>query len=320
MLATIVYSYVLLFFMAKTVDCLCSCEEPDSNFSAGVNLLYYKCNNETPATIAYPITKPEGILSVLDKNKRTIFYIFGYMQAPEKPNVELMMKALCFGRTDNIVLLDWSNYTTGLYPKVFSNGEKVARLLAICLNKLGDNGFNISNNIYIIGFSIGAHIAGHAAKCSKYEISRITGLDPANCIFYPTGCYLEKNDASFIDIIHTDMGGFGSLSLEQDTNIPTCLSPMGTLEIFVNGGHRIQPGCPLLESSLSTDPSSLFCSHSKAVVIYTRTKYYPTQTMANKKCSSYLAYLLDLCENVMVPFGYAAENITGSYYYKTGPL
>jgi hypothetical protein len=65
------------------------------------------------------------------------------------------------------------------------------------------------------------------------------GLDPANRIFYPTGCYLMSNDASWIDVIHTDMGGSGTSMV------------MGTAEFYANTGHSPQPGCPLTRLPLS---------------------------------------------------------------------
>lgn len=55
-------------------------------------------------------------------------------------------------------------------------------------------------------------------------------MDPANPIFYPFGCYLTPRDATWIDIIHTDSGGYGTLR------------HMGTAEYYANGGTR-QPGC-----------------------------------------------------------------------------
>ncbi|XP_029665358.1 uncharacterized protein LOC115236807 [Formica exsecta] len=100
MLTPIIYLYFLLFLMTKIMHGqgnLCVCSQPDSDFAAGVNLVYYKCNHETPATIAYPITAPEEMLKVLE-DKRTIFYVFGYLQSPGDANVQLMMEGIAFLR------------------------------------------------------------------------------------------------------------------------------------------------------------------------------------------------------------------------------
>lgn len=52
-------------------------------------------------------------------------------------------------------------------------------------------------------------------------------------MFYPHGCYLKSSDAEWIDIIHTDMGGFGTSQ------------SLGTAEYNANMGTRPQPGCPV---------------------------------------------------------------------------
>jgi len=49
-------------------------------------------NNETPATIAYPIAAPQGLMEVLEDGKQVIFYVFGYLQSPENPKVEHIME------------------------------------------------------------------------------------------------------------------------------------------------------------------------------------------------------------------------------------
>lgn len=64
-------------------------------------------------------------------------------------------------------------------------------------------------------------------------------MDPANPSFYPSGCYLTSEDATWIDIIHMDMGGYGSSA------------GMGTAEYYANGGTRPQPGCKLGSIPLS---------------------------------------------------------------------
>ncbi|XP_018395552.1 PREDICTED: lipase member H-like [Cyphomyrmex costatus] len=306
MLPSIVYLYVLLFFVTRISygQSSCSCNQTDLDFATGVNLIYYKCNSEIPATIAYPITVPQTLLNVLDTNKRVIFYIYGYLQYPEDSNVQLMMEALCYERTDNIVLLDWSKYSNGSYASVFRDAEKVGSLFARSLQLLVESGLDVSK-IYIIGHSLGAHIAGYAGKCNAFKIPRITGLDPANPLFYLPGCYLTSKDAEWLDVIHTDKGGYGT---------PTS---MGTADYYVNGGTRPQPGCQFLGVPLSNDD---LCSHQKSVVLYANLKIKPTKFVA-KKCSSYLHYIFNYCSKPLsINVGYTAKNIRGSYYFRTNPI
>ncbi|XP_026830585.1 pancreatic triacylglycerol lipase-like [Ooceraea biroi] len=300
--------FCLLLFVATRIiysQAACSCEQPNSDFANGVNLIYYKCNGETPnATITYPITAPQSLVGVLDSNKRTIFYVFGFLQTPTDSNVETMTKALCYGDTDNVVLLDWSKYSTNIdYASVFKNAEGVGSLFARSLQLLKDNDFNTST-IYIIGHSLGAHISGLAGKCTNFTIPRITGLDPANRLWYPTGCYLESTDASWVDVIHTDMGVWGT---------PEC---MGTADYFANTGTTVQPGCPFNSTSQGIT-GIVFCSHQMSVVIYAESKYNPDEYVA-VCCSSFTSFMLNVCKtNAKTGVGYAASNVTGTYYFNT---
>ena len=71
--------------------------------------------------------------------------------------------------------------------------------------------------LYFVGHSLGAHISAHAAflikesqhvkdEESKWIVSRITGLDPAQPCFTSANLTLklDQNDAPFVDIIHTN--------------------------------------------------------------------------------------------------------------------
>lgn len=62
---------------------------------------------------------------------------------------------------------------------------------------------------------------------------RITGCDPAYPLYYDTADNeeLNKNDAKFVDIIHTDAGVLGG---------PTST---GHADFYPNGGKRPQPMC-----------------------------------------------------------------------------
>lgn len=72
---------------------------------------------------------------------------------------------------------------------------------------------------------------------NKISFQRITGLDPAGPMFFPDlpmimpDDHLSEKDAHFVDIVHTDTGGYG---------YPL---PTGTADFYVNSGYRFQPGC-----------------------------------------------------------------------------
>ncbi|XP_039313465.1 lipase member H-like [Solenopsis invicta] len=321
MLPSIAYSYILLFFMTNVASGqfdYCPCVSPDSTFAIGVNLLYYKCNNATDPSdrISYSITEPENIINVLDPTKQTNIFIFGWQLYPDHILVQYMMEALCNGKTTNVVLLDWSKYSSGFYLTVFNNAQGVGVLFAQCLQKLVNSGLDVST-IYIIGFSLGAHIAGIAGKCNKnFQLIRITGLDPANR-YIPAvsnntilkGCYLTPDAAKCVDVIHTDMGFYGTPALPYT----------GTVEFFANGGCRYQPNCtsPIPASlNISEYEKQDLCSHRRVMFLFITSIYNSTKIMACK----FNDYILNKECNA-TPIGYALKdacNVTGNYYFNAG--
>ncbi|EZA47990.1 Lipase member H [Ooceraea biroi] len=213
---------------------------------------------------------------------------------------------LCYEDTDNVVLLDWSKYSMDIfYGLTFETAEGVGSLFAQSLQLLKDNEFNTST-IYIIGHSLGAHIAGLAGKCTNFTIPRITGkcvkllfigLDPANRLWYPTGCYLAPTDASWVDVIHTDMGVWGTPA------------SMGTVEYYANTGHRLQPNCPTFSLLPEGIAEVVLCPHELSNVIYAESKYYPDKYVA-VSCHSADSFLSGGCKNnTKTGVGYAASNV-----------
>lgn len=81
------------------------------------------------------------------------------------------------------------------------------------------------NNLYFIGHSLGAHISGQTGRLlrdrsSFFKVERITGLDPAQPCFIQTdySMKLDKSDADFVDVIHTQTGngnGINGLGLQE---------------------------------------------------------------------------------------------------------
>ncbi|PBC30738.1 Phospholipase A1 member A [Apis cerana cerana] len=107
-------------------------------------------------------------------------------------------------------------------------------------------------NIHVLGYSVGAHIAGLIANyLPDDKLGRITGrLDPT-IFFYMNGnrsMDLDETDAHFVDVIHTGAGILGQWG------------PTGHADFYVNGGSS-QPGCAtysLLHQSVENKFSTFF--------------------------------------------------------------
>lgn len=105
---------------------------------------------------------------------------------------------------------------------------------------------NHYENVHLVGYCMGAHIAGFAGKYIKTKtinksIPRITGLDPSGPLFHdpqlPKSEKLHSEDAHIVDVTHTDSGFFGYIG------------QLGTIDFYPNGGIRKQPGCELSKST-----------------------------------------------------------------------
>lgn len=108
--------------------------------------------------------------------------------------------------------------------------------------------------LHLVGYSVGTHITGLIGRqikersASKFVVKRITALDPAFPMFYPEIFYkpISKDDAEFVDVIHTDAGLYG-------TPLAT-----GTADFWPNGGYVPQPGCPLRTFQAWADEGNTF--------------------------------------------------------------
>ncbi|KRT83183.1 hydrolase [Oryctes borbonicus] len=112
----------------------------------------------------------------------------------------------------NIISMDWSTAAKGpQYAQAAANTQVVGRQLGLLLEQMINLGLN-PDNIHLIGFSLGAHVAACASEILKDKrilIGRITGLDAASPLFRSghlreKSSKLDKTDAKFVDVLHTD--------------------------------------------------------------------------------------------------------------------
>ena len=111
---------------------------------------------------------------------------------------------------------------------------------SVKLVELLDN-YGVLDNIHLVGHSLGAHVVGFLAKevtaIGLGKLKRVTGLDPAFPFFELAGPggRIDKSDADFVQIVHTNSGFLweGCLSIK---------APIGHVDFYPNGGDH-QPGC-----------------------------------------------------------------------------
>ena len=150
--------------------------------------------------------------SIFVKNDKMIFYIHGFNTNSSADWVIELKDAVLSEDDTNFVAVDWSGGARGTYEQGIANIQIAGIDVALLINSFVDKKIVTSNGVQIIGHSLGAHAASYVGKRVNVKVGRITGLDPSGRQFegMSTQVRLNSNDASFVDIIHTNAGGTGA--------------------------------------------------------------------------------------------------------------
>ncbi|CAG0885948.1 unnamed protein product [Darwinula stevensoni] len=146
----------------------------------------------------------------------------------------------------NVVCVDYHHGSQAPnYLQAAANSEIVGRMIANTAILMTGLGASLAD-FHVIGFSLGAQVAGHAGEWFKEtgagaKLGRITGLDAAAPFFTDLEyqgdrTHLDPSDASFVDVIHSNaahllLGGVGAKEA------------LGHVDFYPNGG-KAQPECP----------------------------------------------------------------------------
>ncbi|XP_047035594.1 pancreatic lipase-related protein 2-like [Helicoverpa zea] len=234
-------------------------------------------------------------------NPKNPFRIFlhGFTQDPTENSYKEISKAFLDQGDCNILALDASSLIRWLYLRSTTMtrfiGEKLGAMLAALVNAGLD-----PSNIHLIGHSLGSHISGFTGKTFRNLtgglIGRISGLDPAGPCFadVEASCRLNKDDAKFVDVIHTDDGVYG-----LDGQI-------GHVDFYPNSGSE-QPNC-LLQT----------CSHNRVWLLYAESVLNRDAFLA-AKCASYEDFRKGQCDyNDTRIMGYfTSPESRGKYFLQT---
>ncbi|KAH8257829.1 hypothetical protein KR038_001725, partial [Drosophila bunnanda] len=204
----------------------------------------------------------------------TRFVIHGWTQS-YTASMNKDIRSAWLSRGDyNVIVVDWArarsvDYATSVMA-VGSTGKKVAKMI----NFLKDNYGMDLGNLYVIGHSLGAHVAGYAGKNTNGQVHTIVGLDPALPLFSynKPNKRLNSEDAYYVESIQTNGGTLGFLK------------PIGKGAFYPNGG-KTQPGCTLDVTGA--------CSHGRSTTYYAEA--VAQDNFGSMKCGDYEEAVANEC-------------------------
>ncbi|CAH0724687.1 unnamed protein product, partial [Brenthis ino] len=218
-------------------------------------------------------------------NKTIVFLIHGWLGSGDNEMNQLLTEE---ADDVNVIVFDWSelanrNYLTAKYGVV--NLGKGLGLFIQWLASLGAS----YNNMHLVGFSLGGHIAGNAGRHTGSLIRRLTALDPAGPLWKRDNNRLKETDAQYVEVIHT-------------SNLYGYKEPCGHADFYPNGGSRM-PGCWVN-----------LCSHSKGYE-YMAESVKNNHLYANE-CDSLKEAKKGVCKGSLYPMGNNDMNKSGTGIFR----
>ncbi|XP_073962145.1 phospholipase A1-like [Choristoneura fumiferana] len=149
-----------------------------------------------------------------------------------------------------VIVVDWSlvanlDYTT-LFNSVPFVADDIISLISRMVTEIKIN----TQLVHIVGFDIGAHIAGIVSRDPRARVKKITGLSPAGEKWDANSRRLRATDADYVEVVHSDYLGVRALGIADQ---------IGTVDLYLNTGTS-QPGC-----------SNNQCNHDRAWHVFAAT-------------------------------------------------
>ncbi|XP_013099645.2 pancreatic triacylglycerol lipase [Stomoxys calcitrans] len=225
------------------------------------------------------LNDPEAIRYMgINPNGKLYIIAHGYLEAGDIPWMIEMGKTLLQHEPEGqaaVVLIDWGGGSSPPYIQAVANIRLVGAIAAHVIHMIYEElGMDNLHKVHFIGHSLGSHLAGYAGthlqKDFGLKLARITGLDPAAPLFGETDhiVRLDRSDAHFVDVIHTDAYVVAGLGLYQR---------IGHLDFYPNGGISM-PGCDMkLQDYMRNRDNTLFqnmqeylgCNHLRSYQYFT---------------------------------------------------
>ncbi|XP_063822682.1 lipase member I-like [Ostrinia nubilalis] len=272
---------VLAFIEATPLDALARNAGASNTYT-----LYTKNNRLTGVLVSGLLSATSGF----EAGRLTVILVHDHEGSRTDEFNDLVKYEILEHNDVNVVVVDWSTYASYNYNAAYIAVPSVAEYLySFIVMNLSSLPFG---NLHLIGFGLGAHICGMAARPFGGEVARITGLDPSGSGWGTNSPRLSKSDAIYVEVIHTDGSGLSPIGIG---------TALGDADFFVNGGGN-QPGCLTHR-----------CSHNRGYEIMAASM---DNNIEGRLCSSTLQNTLNLCRGVTLAVGTNTLQKRGNGIYR----
>ncbi|EDW14514.1 phospholipase A1 [Drosophila mojavensis] len=235
--------------------------------------------------------------SNFNANNPTRVIIHGWTQSSSSGMNKNIRDAWLSNGDYNVIVVDWARARSIEYASsvvaVPTVGTKVANMINYLVS---DHGLRL-DTLYVIGHSLGAHVAGYTGKNTNGQVHTIIGLDPALPLFSynKPNKRLNSEDAFYVESIQTNGGMLGFLK------------PIGKGAFYPNGG-KTQPGCVMDVTGA--------CSHGRSVTYYAEA--VSQNNFGTMKCGDYEAAVNKECGSTYSSVRMGADSnaymVSGDFY------
>ncbi|EAT41285.1 AAEL007055-PA [Aedes aegypti] len=226
----------------------------ERSFNAQSDIIFRLYTRKNPEK--HQILKPNDTSSILNSNFNadlpTRFLIHGWNQNGESDILIELRRSYLSVEDFNVIGVDWGEGALTInYVMARKRVESVGLVTSQLIDTLVDASGVILDSIYVIGHSLGAHVAGIVGKHQRGQLNTIVGLDPAGPLFsLNSSDILNQNHAQYVEMVSTGARLLGTYE------------PLGDANFYPNGGLE-QAGCGL----------DLFgiCAHARSWIYFAET-------------------------------------------------
>nr|XP_019552886.2 phospholipase A1-like [Aedes albopictus] len=238
--------------------------------SQELDVLFVFFSRANSAGSAYRFSELKNVNdTVFDASRPTRVIVHGWLNNRDSPLNVNIRKTYLKRWNYNVIVVDWSSCAARWnYVAVAFCVNEVGKTVGLMLLSLNKSKGLALEDVYVIGHSLGAHVAGISGKTvGRGRISTIMALDPALPLigFWDKSKRVAKGDAQYVEVIHTNGGYLGYLE------------PIGTADFYPNGGVA-QPGCGFNFGGI--------CAHSRSWELFVESLEEPEEHLMARQILS----------------------------------